>query len=174
MKPEKYYPAIYLEDFSRYKEISSTELFDLCPLILGEQLKKKKHTNYASIIDFFTLQYCFNLTSQGIHSYFIESYWDWRENTESYLDIQGCYAHSFGGGTSRPIDLIIFLRKYGINIDRSQLCYYVIYFFNVILIDALPNFPAVDLAAKLLHDPDCTEIHSCMQVILDQEKPRYN
>lgn len=160
MRPENYYPAKYLDDLVNYSKISSTAFYDLCPLILGEQFKNNKHINYISIKDFFTCQYCLNLISQAIHSNIPKQYQNWQDNSEKFLNIQGCYAHSFGGGVSRPIDLVTFLRGYQVNIEQAQMLEYFGFFLDVVLKEALPGFPVNDLVRKLLLDQDCIEIHS--------------
>lgn len=165
MQPDLYYPKDYLTDIERYKEASNNEFYDLCPLVLGDQLKNKKHTGYVSIKDFFTCQYCLNLISQAIHTYEIEHYESWQNNSEKYLNIQGCYAHSFGGGVSRPQDLIKFLKEYNIDIDKEKLFEYTNYFINVVLSEVVPKLLSNNLIDNLLLAQDCIEIHPCLQTI---------
>jgi len=165
MEPENYFPEIYLDDLIYFIKTSSNKSLDLCPLLLGEQLLGQQLRNggyakYVSIEDFFTCHYCMNLISQGIHSYSPEFYIEWREKIVDYLNIQGCHAHSFGNGGSRPIDLVNFLHKFDVEIDELQIGNYIHHFLYEVLQPLIPEFPVADLVENLMLDPDCEEIHS--------------
>ena len=172
MSPDKYYPEKYLADFNVYRDSFSRTL-ELCPLVLGNSISKGKCTDLDSVEDFFVTQYCFNLLSQGIKTYYPDEYKEWKIRAERFLDVQGCHSHSFRGGSySRPIDLLQFLRDAGVEISQNKITEYVSYLFSLIVSGALPSVPVNELCRHLLSDTDCLEAHSGLQMILDNERER--
>ena len=165
MEPEKYFPDKYYDDLTSFVMASKTKSFDLCPLmlgeqLLGEQLKDGGYGKYASVVDFFACQYCLNLISQGIHSYTPEFYLEWLDKGSDYLNVQGCHAHSFGNGVSRPIDLLIYLQKFDVNVEELKVYEYLNFFLYDVLTITLPDFNVTDLVDRLMEDTDCAEIHT--------------
>lgn len=170
MSPDKYYPLRYLSDFEVYRNRFSISL-ELCPLILGSSIAAGKCDEMDSAQDFFVLQYCFNLLSQAVKTYYPSEHRGWKLKSERFLDIQGCHSHSFRGGSySRPMDLLQYLREGGIEISQNKITEYVSYLFSLIVGDALPELSAKDLYRHLLSDADCLEAYPGLRLLLDSEK----
>lgn len=166
MKPKTYLDQQYQLDLELFEDVSNGDL-DLCPLTLSNYLKVRRLQECTSLDSFFAYQYCLNLVAQAVHSYFPSSFF----MAGDYLDVQGCYSHSFRAGqTSRPVDLIHYLEDRGIKIPMEMLNEYTEYFVTELMSKYLPEVSISDFSRILLSDNDCVEIQPCLKRILDKNE----
>lgn len=164
IKPKAYFESMYQNDLETFRDISNGSSLELCPLTLGNYLKDARMRNDVSLECFFASQYCLNLIAQAVHSYFPQSSF----RTLDYLNVQGCYSHSFRSGEySRPIDLVLYLKKHRVNISMEMLNEYAEYFLGSVLPEHLPEISVSKFTETLLTDFDCIEVHPSLLRILD-------
>ena len=171
MTPGEYYPDKYQRDLDVFRDVSNGSSLDLCPLTLGNYLKDARMRNDVSSDCFFACQYCLNLIAQAVHSYFPQ----FSFRSVDYLDVQGCYSHSFRSGEySRPIDLISYLKSYGIIISMEMLNEYTEYLIEELLPVHLPDVSIDDLSKALLADADCIEVHPCLESMTKKRRGSFS
>jgi len=156
MKPESYFPDLYLEDLESYFGKDSEHVSNgmLCGAVLSDfQSRNIKLIGYE---EFFCCQYVLNLIHQGVYCYRDSGDACLLNTLIPFLDIGRCSMRH--GGMVRPRDILRHVK-----VPQTMLSDFVKYYFYVYL----PNLNVTEddisnLLSHLRNDPDCEEINQLL------------
>lgn len=152
MKPEEYFPDLYMEDLKRFlgEHINPEDGGMLCGAVLSAFNNGK--VELLSYNDFFCCQYVFNLLNQGIHCYghLIDN--DLSRPQIPFLNVLLCdIAH---GGMIRPKGILRHVR-----LSDELLKEYMCYFFYDYMTSLYGSQKINALVGFLKNDQDCLEVN---------------
>ena len=156
MKPESYFPDLYIEDLKNYHGNDSEPVSNgmLCAAVLGDfHARKVKLTGYE---EFFCCQYVLNLIYQGAYCYCDSGEAGLTNPPIPFLDIGMCSMRH--GGMLYPKDILRHVR-----LSKTMLADFVKYYFFEYLPNLKVNEDTInDLLSRLRNDPDCEEINQLL------------